>query len=206
MEKTEFKHHWEDVYENKNPNEVSWTQNIPQTSLDLISEFNFPKNASIIDVGGGDSKLVDFLLADGYTNITVLDISKKALEKAKKRLGLKAKNIKWIENNILDFVPKEDYDIWHDRATFHFLTSNQDISKYVSVVSKHVKKRLIIGTFSNKGPLKCSGLEIKQYDKNAIGKLLIRDFKLIKSFYIDHQTPFNTIQNFQFSNLKRVSK
>src|SRR5690606_661692 len=115
------KEHWESVYENKNPDQVSWTQERPDISLRLIQDCELPKSAKIIDIGGGDSKLVDFLLEEGYENITVLDISTKALDRAKKRLGKKADNVHWIVSDITSFEPKVSYDLWHDRAAFHFL-------------------------------------------------------------------------------------
>ena len=132
--KTGRREHWETVYETKNPSEVSWTQENPKTSLDLIHSFGLPKTAKIIDVGGGDSRLVDFLLEEGFENISVLDISAKALEKAKTRLGAKADKVNWIVSDITEFKPTTTYDLWHDRAAFHFLTSEEDISKYLNIV------------------------------------------------------------------------
>ena len=117
------KKHWETVYETKSPDEVSWTQEIPKTSLAIIDSFGLDQSAKIIDIGGGDSKLVDHLLNQGFTNITVLDISEKALEKSKLRLGEKAKMVTWIVSDILDFQPTETYNVWHYRAAFHFLTT-----------------------------------------------------------------------------------
>ena len=143
------KQHWETVYETKTPEQVSWTQEIPETSLNFINSFQLSKEVKIIDIGGGDSHLVDFLLEQGYTNITVLDISKKALQRAQERLGKKANLITWIVSDVLDFIPDTSYDIWHDRAAFHFLTKENDIKTYVLITEKHVTKNLIIGTFSN---------------------------------------------------------
>src|SRR5688572_25228302 len=157
--------HWNLIYQTKQPDEVSWTQEIPQASLDLIHSFNLSKTAAIIDVGGGDSKLVDYLLKEGFENISVLDISEVALEKAKERLGAKAEKVNWIVADITEFQPKQTYDLWHDRATFHFLTSEEQISKYLEIARKAIKPGgfLVVGTFSTEGPEKCSGLEIKQY-------------------------------------------
>ena len=124
------KKHWETVYETKNPDQVSWTQETPRTSLNFIHSFNLSKSAKIIDIGGGDSKLVDFLLEEGFENITVLDISQKAIQKAQLRLGSKANKVNWIVSDITQFTPTTQYDIWHDRAAFHFLTSEVDINKY----------------------------------------------------------------------------
>ncbi len=197
------KQHWETVYENKTPDQVSWTQEKPEISLKLIEEADLPKSAKIIDVGGGDSKLVDYLLEEGYTKITVLDISAKALERTKKRLGDKANGVKWIVSDILAFQPTEIYDLWHDRATFHFLTTKEQIEKYTSIVDEFVAKNLIIGTFSNDGPIKCSGLEISQYDESGLAEAFEDQFIKVKCFTTDHITPFDTLQNFQFCSLKK---
>ena len=199
-----IKKHWETVYETKNPNQVSWTQEIPKTSLNLIHSFNINKNAKIIDIGGGDSKLVDFLLDEGFQNITVLDISQKAIEKAQLRLGEKAKKVNWIVSNITDFKPTTQYDVWHDRAAFHFLTSQEQINKYLEIVKNVVSGYLIIGTFSENGPLKCSGLEIKQYSKETITELFQNEFQVLECFTEDHLTPFDTTQNFIFCSFKKL--
>lgn len=196
------KKHWETVYETKNPDEVSWTQEIPKTSLAFIHSFGLDKSSKIIDIGGGDSKLVDFLLDQGFENITVLDISEKALEKAKIRLGEKSKKVTWIISDILDFEPTETYDVWHDRAAFHFLTTDEEIEKYKSIVNKSVDGFLIIGTFSENGPLKCSGLEISQYSQEKLTSTFEEKFDKIDSVLEDHQTPFGTTQNFLFCGFK----
>ena len=123
--------HWETVYETKNPSQVSWTQKIPKTSLEFIRSFGLEKSAKIIDIGGGDSHLVDYLLDDGFENVSVLDISSKALEKAKARLGERANQVNWIVSDITEFQPNMNFDVWHDRATFHFLTKSEEIEKYL---------------------------------------------------------------------------
>lgn len=197
------KKHWEEIYSTKSPEEVSWTQDIPSTSLRLIHEANVAKDAAIIDVGGGDSKLVDFLVHEGYTNVSVLDISSRALERAKARLGDKANLVQWIEADINFFLPKQHYAIWHDRAVFHFLTENKEVQHYSEIVSKYTTGRFIVGTFSENGPLKCSGIAIKQYAVNQLELLYGHSFKLITSFQEDHTTPFNTIQNFTFASFER---
>ena len=198
------KQHWEEVYKTKTPQEVSWTQEMPTTSLRLIQEANISKNEAIIDIGGGDSKLVDFLIQEGYTNITVVDISGNALEKAKIRLADKANHVEWIESDINTFVPKKQYALWHDRAVFHFLTNKEEIKRYNELVTQHTQKQFIIGTFSNNGPLKCSGLDIKQYTSKELEELFNHSFELVTSFNEDHKTPFNTIQNFTFASFKRT--
>ncbi|MDP2454570.1 MULTISPECIES: class I SAM-dependent methyltransferase [unclassified Kaistella] len=196
------KKHWETVYETKNPDEVSWTQEIPKTSLAFIHSFGLDKSAKIIDIGGGDSKLVDHLLNQGFENITVLDISEKALEKAKIRLGEKAKKVTWIVSDILDFEPTENYHVWHDRAAFHFLTTENEIEKYKSIVKNSVDGFLIMGTFSQNGPLKCSGLEISKYSEEKLTSTFEDNFDKINSVLEDHQTPFGTTQNFLFCSFK----
>ena len=198
------KTHWDNVYETKLPNEVSWTQEKPETSLQLIANCKLPKTAKIIDIGGGDSNLVDYLLEQGFENITVLDISEKAIERAKLRLGKASQKVKWIVSDITEFHPNESYDVWHDRATFHFLTETEQIEKYKKLIQGYANKNLIMATFSNNGPLKCSGLEIKQYAIEDLVSLFCNEFKIIDSFYQDHQTPFYTMQNFVFCSFKKV--
>lgn len=198
-----YRNHWEKVYETKTPDQVSWTQEIPKTSLDFFHACHLSKKASIIDVGGGDSKLVDYLLDEGYENITVLDISAKALEKSKQRLGKKAEKIKWIISDILDFIPKHSFDFWHDRAAFHFLTQPEQISNYADKLRQFVSGYLTIGTFSDKGPDKCSGLNVRQYNPETLTALLHDGFEKIRCVTEDHITPFNTVQNFLFCSFKR---
>ncbi|MBW3521932.1 trans-aconitate 2-methyltransferase [Chryseobacterium sp. NKUCC03_KSP] len=202
-EKQNYKDHWQNVYETKNPDEVSWTQKIPQTSLDLIEKVSKNKSSKIIDIGGGDSNLVDFLFEKGFENISVLDISAKALEKAKTRLEAQAENVDWIVTNITEFKTSTEYDIWHDRAAFHFLTTQDEIKKYVEIVRNVVSDTLIIGTFSVDGPQKCSGLPILQYNEERLKNIFSQDFELVKSFTEDHITPFNTVQNFIFCQFKK---
>ena len=195
--------HWERIYQTKQPNEVSWTQEVPKTSLDFIHSFKLHKSAAIIDVGGGDSKLVDYLLDEGFENITVLDISEKALERAKNRLGENSSKIKWVVSDVTAFKTTETYDVWHDRATFHFLTTASQINKYLETARNVVKGYLTIGTFSDKGPKKCSGLDVKQYNEEQLELQLSNGFKKVKCILEDHMTPFNTSQNFLFCSFKR---
>ena len=167
------KQHWENIYNTKQLNEVSWYQHTPVTSLAFIDDFKLPLSAKIIDVGAGDSHLVDHLLEIGYHNITVADISAKAIERAKERLGNKAEKVKWIVTDITDFDPPEKYDLWHDRAAFHFLTDEADINKYLHILTSALNPDgwFVVGTFSENGPAKCSGIEIKQYTESAISGL-----------------------------------
>ncbi len=199
------KQHWDTVYTTKQPNEVSWTQEMPKTSLDFIHSYKLQKSASIIDVGGGDSKLVDYLLEEGFEDLTVLDISDKALDRAKARLGDKANKVKWIASDITDFKPEVKYDVWHDRATFHFLTTSEQIVTYLNTARNAINGYLTIGTFSDKGPKKCSGLEIKQYTEPELETQLSNGFEKIRCITEDHVTPFNTIQNFLFCSFRRQS-
>lgn len=200
---TTRKNHWETVYETKNPNEVSWTQEIPKTSLDFIKSFDLTKKSKIIDIGGGDSKLVDFLIEEGFENITVLDISAKAIEKAKARLGVNAEKVNWIVSDITEFETNETFEVWHDRATFHFLTSEEQIQKYMETARKSVSGYLTVGTFSENGPKKCSGLDIKQYNEETLTAEMENGFEKIKCVTEDHTTPFETKQNFIFCSFKR---
>ncbi|TDE13302.1 MULTISPECIES: class I SAM-dependent methyltransferase [Dyadobacter] len=203
MKNPNTKNHWEKVYETKNPDQVSWTQQIPRTSLDFISSFGLKKDVKIIDVGGGDSKLVDYLLDEGFEHVTVLDISEKALEKARFRLGDKAEKVNWVVSDITEFEPDTTFDIWHDRATFHFLTTAEQVSRYMETARKSVNGFMTIGTFSENGPAKCSGLNIKQYTEQTLTNELKNGFDKIRCVKEDHTTPFNTTQNFLFCSFKR---
>ncbi len=200
------KNHWEKIYQTKQFTEVSWYQQKPETSLDFIKELKVSLFDKIIDIGGGDSYFVDYLLTMGFRNVTVLDISASAIERAKARLGEKASNVKWIVSDITKFEPTEQYDFWHDRAAFHFLTAEEDIEKYLNIANKAIseKGRLVLGTFSESGPTKCSGIEIKQYTKERMVETLNRFFNKIKCITIDHKTPFDTVQNFVFCSFNKL--
>ena len=199
------KQHWENVYAHKQPNQVSWAQELPQTSLDFIHSFDLPKTAGIIDIGGGDGKLVDYLLNEGYQDITVLDISEKGINRAKQRLGVRADKVKWIVCDITEFQPATAYDCWHDRATFHFLTASAEVNSYLAAAEKAVTGFMVLGTFSAKGPEKCSGLAVHQYSEEELQRKLEGGFKKIKCITEDHITPFNTVQNFLFCSFKKHS-
>jgi hypothetical protein len=200
------KEHWEKVYATKQPNEVSWTEEIPKTSLDFLHSFNLKKTANIIDIGGGDSKFVDYLLNEGYENISVLDISENAIERAKQRLGEKAIKVNWIISDVTEFHPSISYDFWHDRATFHFLTTKDEINTYLTTAQKAIKYFMTIGTFSDKGPKKCSGLDVHQYNETELQHELQKGFQKIKCITEDHTTPFNTKQNFLFCSFKKIAE
>ena len=195
--------HWENIYTTKQAHEVSWTQAIPALSLAIIKAANLDKNAKIIDIGGGDSHLVDHLLAEGYTNISVLDISAKALERAQARLGDAAKKVTWIVSDILTFEPSTTYDFWHDRAAFHFQTTAHQIEQYLKVVKKAVNGKLVIASFSVDGPQKCSGLSIQQYDEASMQAVFERIHCKALSFQReDHITPSGAIQNFVYGSFE----
>ena len=205
MENFSRKEHWENIYTTKELTDVSWYQPVPETSLAFLAQSGLPKNAKIIDIGGGDSLFVDHLMKAGYSDITVLDISAHALERAKARLGDKASRVKWIVSDASAFSPAETYDFWHDRAVFHFLTEENDIKSYMSILAKGIRPggNLVIGTFSEQGPEKCSGIKIKQYSETSITERLKSAFNKIRCLTVDHKTPFNTIQNFLFCSFHR---
>ena len=192
--------HWDQVYSTKALEQSSWYQPKPSVSLDFVQQFSIPKNAAIIDVGGGDSLLVDHLLDLGYQNISVLDISSKALERAQNRLGERAQVVKWICADAAKFEPAEQYDFWHDRAAFHFLTTTADIQHYAQTAAQAVKPGgfLVIGTFSEQGPKKCSGLEITQYSEQSLVQVFDDQFKKIRCQQVDHLTPTQALQAFTF--------
>ncbi len=208
MENLERKNHWENIYQTKELKDVSWYQRTPETSLNFIQLANLLRSAKIIDIGGGDSLLVDHLIDLGYLDITVLDISAKSLEKAKQRLGDRASNIHWIVADISNFRPSRKYDLWHDRAAFHFLTDETEIENYVKTVQLCIQPSgiLIIGTFSEQGPKKCSGIEIKQYSETSIYERFMSYFERIQCMKVDHQTPSGSIQNFVFCYLRKFQK
>lgn len=207
MENLDRKKHWENIYQTKDLKDVSWYQPTPTTSLDFLKQFNIPTTAKIIDIGGGDSFLVDHLLDLGYTDLTVLDISAASLDRAKQRLGDRATKVKWIVADAATFKPTEQYDFWHDRAAFHFLTQEREITNYIDTIQKSIKPTgvLVIGTFSEQGPKKCSGIEIKQYSETTMTDRLKMFFEKVKCITVDHQTPFDTIQNFIFCSFKKLT-
>jgi len=196
--------YWDQIYLRKNQNELSWFEKVPKLSLDLIHNLNLPKNAKIIDIGGGDSFLVDFLISEGFSDITVLDISEVALNKLKSRLGENAYKVKWIVADINEFVPNQEYDLWHDRATFHFLTNPDQIDRYVNLVRKSIHAFLIIATFSKMGPEKCSGLTVSQYEENQIQDLFLKDFRKVKCLNAVHKTPMMTEQEFIYCSFEKL--
>lgn len=202
-----IKEHWEKVYNTKQLNEVSWYQPLPEESLQFFKQLNIPNTASVIDIGGGDSFLVDHLLELGYTNVTVLDISETAINKAKIRLGEKAKQVTWVVADVLAFKTDNKFDCWHDRAAFHFLTTTDEIESYLSIARQYIKPsgNLIIGTFSTGGPEKCTGLPVKQYSEILLSNTLGKWFSKIKCITANHITPFKTVQNFLFCSFQKLN-
>lgn len=200
------KSHWDTIYQTKELKNVSWFQPTPETSLDFIEEFEVSKTAKIIDVGGGDSLLVDHLLDRGYKDITVLDISAEAIDRAKLRLGDKGEQVRWIVSDITTFQADVAYDVWHDRAAFHFLTSKEDTTAYVEVAQRNIRKNgvLVVGTFSEQGPTKCSGIEIQQYSETSMVDTFKTYFQKVDCKTVDHTTPSGSVQNFVFCSFKRV--
>jgi len=205
MKMTEKKQHWETVFSTKQETEVSWYQTKPTTSIQFIQACKVSKAARIIDVGGGDSYLIDHLLELGYTNLTLLDISSAAIERAKSRLGEEGKNVTFVVSDSLHFNSEDKFDVWHDRASFHFFTAANDIEQYKKNVISNTNEnaQVIIGTFSEEGPLKCSGLPITQYSVEKMEAVFGEEFELENCLTEDHQTPFDTVQNFIFCHYKK---
>lgn len=206
MENFDRKKHWEKIYQTKALDEVSWFQRVPVISLGFLKEYEISKTARIIDIGGGDSLLVDNLIDLGYQNITVLDISETSLERAKGRLGDDAEKVNWIVADAANFNPYDKYDFWHDRAVFHFLTNEEEINNYIGTLQRSINKDgiLVIGTFSEQGPTKCSGIEIKQYSETSLTQLLKNSFERIKCVTVNHITPTGAAQNFIFCIFKKL--
>ena len=195
------KTHWEKVYTTKEPEAVSWYRAHLETSLALIERAAHSRSASIIDIGAGESTLVDDLLARGYENITILDVSQTAINVTKKRLGLLAEQVKWIVADITQAqLESFAYDVWHDRAVFHFLTSIEQRAAYVRNVAKAVKPggHVIVGTFGPEGPTKCSGLEVMRYSAESLHGEFGPRFRLVESSKELHHTPFGTTQQFLY--------
>jgi SAM-dependent methyltransferase len=201
----DLKSHWENIYSSKNEDGVSWFQEYPKTSIDLIKKYSKSNSTSIIDIGSGRSRILKKLIENEYDDLTYLDISKEACSKSKISLGNKQDLVQWHVANVLDFNTEKNFSIWHDRAVFHFLTSKEDKEKYKQVALQNILKGgfLILGTFSENGPEKCSGLNISRYSTESLKEIFSPEFKMIESFTIDHKTPFNTTQNFLFSIFKK---
>lgn len=205
METIERKSHWEKIYKSTPFKEMSWYQPCPVTALEFAMKCRLPQTASIIDIGGGDSLLADHMLQMGYSDITVLDISAGAIERAKTRLGSLADRVQWVVSDVVDFQPDKKYDYWHDRAAFHFLTSEEEIAQYVRCAESSVKPggHLLIGTFSLQGPQTCSNLPVQRYSKETLSAQFKPGFERVASITVNHKTPSDTTQDFVFCGLKR---
>jgi SAM-dependent methyltransferase len=205
LNKTDRQAHWQNIYATKAEKEVSWFQENPAPSLDLIAATGIARDADIIDIGGGASRLVDGLLDSGFHRITILDLSAKALDAAKQRLGPGADGIDWIAADVTLWEPSRHYDLWHDRAAFHFLTEPADREAYVARLKQAVRAggHVIIATFAPDGPERCSGLPIVRYDPEALARTLGPGFELIESRLHDHVTPGGNVQHFQFGRFLR---
>lgn len=205
MNNTDRQTHWQNVYATKAEKEVSWFQENPVPSLELIAAAGIARDASIIDVGGGASRLVDGLLEKGFQKIAILDLSANALKEAKKRLGRRADGIDWIAADVTGWEPSTTYDLWHDRAAFHFLTEAADRDAYVVRLNKAIRPggQVIIATFALDGPERCSGLPIVRYDSEALTRTLGPAFDLLDSRAHDHLTPGGNTQRFQFSRFRK---
>lgn len=193
--------HWDGVYLRKGENELSWFQENPAPSLELIAQTSANTASAIIDVGGGASRLVDCLIQRGFKDVTVLDLSKAALEAAKIRLGRDAARVHWIVADATTWEPSKAYEIWHDRAAFHFLTEEDDRSAYVVRLRRALRAGgyAIMATFARDGPERCSGLSVVRYDSESLAKILGREFELVASRQHNHATPWGSEQSFQFS-------
>lgn len=209
MTQFDRKQHWENIYHTKAITEVSWYQQRPETSLHFIAKCQLPTTARLIDIGGGDSFLVDNLLAFDYENITIVDISAKALQRAQERLADRAQRVQWVATDVVQFESTQRYDLWHDRAAFHFLTDKQEIARYLQILDTHLVEGgyAIIGVFSQNGPQKCSGIHIHQYSAEQLCQLFEPySFVPIELQYIDHSTPFDTTQNFLFALFRKQTR
>lgn len=200
------KQHWDSIYKKNKPDELSWYQDYPQLSLKLIGKTGVGLDAEIIDIGGGTSKLIGILVDQGFRKLTVLDISSESIEKAKSQFGDKSKQITWIEEDITSFNPPHSFDIWHDRAVFHFLTNINDRKKYIESVIRAVNSggHMIISTFGLEGPPKCSGIKVVRYSAESLSEEFGNNFRLVESFSEVHDTPSKVQQNFIYCRFKKI--
>lgn len=199
------KKHWEEVYSTRSSHEVSWHQDVPGPSLDLIARAEIPKSAPIIDIGGGASRLADHLLASGFHDISVLDISAIALQEARRRLGRQAAAIQWIEADVTRFEPERRYALWHDRAAFHFLMDRADRERYVDIMLRSLEEggQAIIAAFAEDGPGKCSGLDVQRYGRASMQQALGAGMRLVEASSDRHLTPSGVEQLFTFYRFRR---
>jgi SAM-dependent methyltransferase len=205
MTSTDRRAHWEAIYSSKPFESCSWYQPVPWSSLNRIAAMNLPKNAPLLDVGGGDSFLVDHLLEDGYTDLTVLDISSMAIERAQQRLGEKADRVHWMVRDVTSFLPERTYELWHDRAAFHFLTSAEDREDYLRALLSATTdgSKAIVATFSTNGPTTCSGTVIQRHDEASLAQTFAPDWKPAEIALQLHTTPTGGEQEFLFGVFER---
>lgn len=200
------KEHWNKIYHEKTNDQLSWTQDENEPSLGLITKLDLDKNSRIIDIGSGNSFLVDHLIKKGFQNITLLDISEEAIKQTQKRLANIPANIEFIVDDLLNFSPKEKFNLWHDRAVLHFLTNESDVERYGKILNHSIplKGYVIISTFSPDGPDKCSGLEIRKYDEVHLQDVVGMDFEAIDFIRYTHNTPWNKEQEFITGIFERI--
>jgi trans-aconitate methyltransferase len=205
MRSNEREKHWDKVYSARAENEVSWFQATPAISFDLIAKSGVARDARIIDIGGGASRLVDFLLEEGFSDITVLDVAGMAFDRAKARLGSRAAAVNWIVADVTLWKPSGRYKLWHDRAVFHFLVEAKDRDAYRQAMLAAIEPGgfAIIATFAPDGPERCSGLPVMRYSGASLAGELGGDFRLLETVSEDHRTPAGATQRFQFSRLQR---
>jgi len=198
--------HWERIYTGKGEMEVSWFQETPALSMALIALIGATRRSPVIDIGGGASRLVDSLISQAYEDVTVLDLSPTALVAAKRRLGDKAKQVTWIVADVTTWEPSRFYDVWHDRATFHFLTDPAEQAAYVDRLRRALRRggHAIIGTFAPDGPEQCSGLPVVRHNADRLRAILGEEFRLVDTRRHEHVTPSGATQRFQFSTFHRV--
>lgn len=201
----DLKEHWEKIYNTKQFEETSWYQQKPEYSLEIIRSLGLSPEANIIDIGGGNSFLVDHLSELGYANIHVLDISAKALQDSQNRLGAKAEKINWIESDVTNLKPDTSFELWHDRAALHFLTEDKQVEDYVSVLKNSLKigAYCLLSVFSENAPDKCSGIAIRKYATSDLEELLEPDFDTVRLENRDHTTPWGAKQNFSTGLFRR---
>jgi SAM-dependent methyltransferase len=200
--------HWDRVYAAKKVVDLTWFQHEPTTSLSLVHGTGLKRQARVLDVGGGTSGFSSFLLQEGYRHVSVLDVSGRALAIAKAQLGPQAKEVEWFEADLLDFEPPHRWDLWHDRAVFHFLTSKEDRDAYCRVLSRGLEPggHLIIAAFAPAGPSRCSGLDVVRYSPESLGSVLGPEYQLRGSVKEAHQTPTGGTQEFLYSWFRREER
>jgi ubiquinone/menaquinone biosynthesis C-methylase UbiE len=197
--------HWERVYVEKAEQEVSWFQEVPAISMRLVAATGVGPDARIVDVGGGASRLVDALLVDGYGRLTVLDLAAPALERARQRLGSRAASVSWVAADVTSWRPDGTFDVWHDRAVFHFLVRPEERAAYRSALLRALRAggHAIVATFAADGPERCSGLPVARYDPDALAVELGPELRLVESLREEHRTPGGKVQRFQYSRFVR---